>query len=250
MQLHRNRFQSLVAAVGFATLGLTVVGLGPVGFSAPAHAQEDGASDESGSSDTERSETDSGSDDDTSQPEDQPIQDQPFGGQEKPLASYVSEAQTKMNEMQAIRQVGLRKLEEARKSKDALALQCVNENLATIKAMVSLGTKAKSGVERAVASGDRDKAKREMGKLNAAASKTSQAGASVRNCAGGDAVDTSTEVEVLVDESIGDSDPYYGNNGQFSDPANNVVNNNGGTTSAGTDSGTTNPPPPPTTGFQ
>lgn len=229
MQLHRNRKQSLVAAVAFATLGLTV------GFTSATHAQEDGVEDSPPAPE---------------QPQDEPISEQPFGAQEKPLSSYVSEANTKMNEMQAILKVGNRKLDEARKSKDALALQCVNENLATIKAMVRLGTKAKSGVERAVAASDRDKAKREMGKLTAAASKTSQAGASVRNCAGGDAVDTSTEVEILVDDSIGAQDAYYGNNGQFADPANNVVNNNGSTTSAGTDSGATNPPPPPTTGFQ
>ncbi len=213
MRLHQNRFKSLVAAAGLSALAVAV----------PVFAQDGATESNAATTDAE---------------------------DETPLSQFVDEATNKINEMQTIRQAALRKLDEARKSKDALALQCVNENVATIKAMVKLGQKAKSGVERAVAAGKKDKARREMSKLNAASSKTSEAGAAARNCAGGDAVDTSTDVELEVDESIGASDPYYGNNGQFSNPANAVVDSTGGATSTGTDSGTVAPPPPPTTGFQ
>ncbi len=107
---------------------------------------------------------------------------------------------------QAVRQVTGR-LEDARKEKDVVKLNCVNEKLAQIKGLLKLSEQAKATAQEAMARRD-DSAGTEIQKIGVASDKADKLRSDAEQCMGqlAFAVDQRTVVEVEQPKDLPDQD--------------------------------------------
>lgn len=89
-----------------------------------------------------------------------------------------------IKEMEGFHRAVLNNQAEAKKSKDVIKLNCVNENLLAVKQLLNLAEAAENELDEAIANGLRDEQVHEFGKVTIAHEKASSARAEALNCIG------------------------------------------------------------------
>ncbi len=97
----------------------------------------------------------------------------------------------------------LKKLEEARESKDVIKLNCVNEKLTQVKGLLKVAETASVALEEAVAKRESDAAEHEFTKISIARQKTDQLRNEAEACVGDVGADALGETDVEVEEPEG-----------------------------------------------
>jgi hypothetical protein len=104
--------------------------------------------------------------------------------------------------------VVLKKLEDARASKDVVRLNCVNEKLTNIKGLLRISEQADVSLQEAVARREEQAAEHEFAKVNIARQKVEQLQTEAEQCVGMLAFETGpTEVIVEEPEDLPQLDP-------------------------------------------
>jgi hypothetical protein len=99
-------------------------------------------------------------------------------------------------------------LKEARAAKDIVQLNCINEKLTQIKGLLKISENASVQMYEAISRDEEDIINHEFTKITVAHQRCVTLGAEAEQCVGEIAVYTGqTEVNVEVDEDIGDDDP-------------------------------------------
>jgi hypothetical protein len=155
---------------------------------------------------------------------------------------FAKVAEDTLAAMRATLQKGLDEVKSAREEKDAVRLTCVNEPVTTMKGLMSVGDDANTALQEALVTKDTSDARREFRKLVKSAKRMEALLLVARSCAGAASTDSTTSVELSIDESLIGSDPYYGDPSFFFDPQSAVAN--GDKNQLGqTDDVTIRPPP-------
>jgi hypothetical protein len=129
---------------------------------------------------------------------------------EKPAEVPKAEQSTKsLQRMRGALRDVLGKLEEARKAKDVIKLNCVNEKLTQIKGLVRISEQADSSLQEALAKEEATTTEHELTKINIASQKVDQLRGEVEQCIGELAfrTDESLLLEVDTPEELPSQDP-------------------------------------------
>jgi len=170
---------------------------------------------------------------------------QEFKGAEKEVdpSQYLDNAAESIQQMEDAEQATLLLLKEARESKDAVRLSCVNAKLTAMKGMIRISQEAKSQLRDALAADAKDNARYQYAKIRVSARKVQQLLNSAQACAGSEQSYTGeADVTLTLDPNVAAPDPYYGNPDFFFTPANNIVD--GPTSGIGNRPPTDTLPPP------
>jgi hypothetical protein len=154
---------------------------------------------------------------------------------------YAGEADKALSQMRAALDKGLDEVKAARAEKDSVRLLCVNEPVAAMKGVVRVAENATSDLQEAIASKETAEAKRQFRKINQARQQVDQLLLKAQNCAGSSSTDSTTSVELEIDENLIAIDPYYGDESFFYDPST-VVADGTSDTPGETDGPTIRPP--------
>jgi hypothetical protein len=110
--------------------------------------------------------------------------------------------------MRKLLQEVLKKLEQARDSKDVVKLNCVNEKLTQIKGLIRIAEQADIALQEAVAKRETSAAQHEYTKVDIANDKVRQLRAEAEECIGLSVFEVGqTEVKVEVPEGLPSTDP-------------------------------------------
>lgn len=163
-----------------------------------------------------------------------------------PEDKYLEKSGEYLVEMRALLTKGLERLREAREAKDAVQLTCVNEQVTAMKGILRVSEDAFIALQEAQATASAERARYEFSKIRVSRQKMKELYQSALNCAGAEATVSNTTVEVEIDPSIAEDDPYYGDPDFFYTPADTLARD-----STGELGDTTDPPyvrPPPASG--
>lgn len=136
----------------------------------------------------------------------------PLETEEKPVpvSKFLEVSETWLKEMRANLTKGLDLLREARDSKDAVRLQCVNEKIAAMKGVLRVSEDAYIALQEAMATRATERARHEFTKIKTSYAKMSELLQGARNCVGAESTFTGdTQVDVEIDPALADQDPYY-----------------------------------------
>ena len=159
-----------------------------------------------------------------------------------PPEQFAKVAEDTLATMRITLQKGLDEVKSAREEKDAVRLTCVNEPVTTMKGLMSVGDDANTALQEALVTKDTSDARREFRKLVKSAKRRDPLLAVARSCAGAASTESTTSIELSIDESLLGADPYYGDPSFFFDPQSAVAN--GDQDQLGqTDDVTVRPPP-------
>lgn len=113
-----------------------------------------------------------------------------------------------LSRMRAILKNVLKLLEDARREKDVVKLNCVNEKLTQIKGLLRVSEQASIGLQEAAARKDADGSEHEFAKINIAKIKVEQLRAESEECIGQLAyvIDEKTTVEVEAPTDLPNQD--------------------------------------------
>jgi hypothetical protein len=119
----------------------------------------------------------------------------------------LSQAAAMLDRLQGILKDVLKSLEAARREKDVVKLNCVNEKLTQIKGLLRVADQSNVALQEAVAKGDEDSAQHEFAKINIAKQRADQLRADAEQCIGQLAyvVDERTVVTVETPEDLPDA---------------------------------------------
>lgn len=159
-----------------------------------------------------------------------------------PSTRYLEVAQESLGVMRANLTKGLDELKSAREKKDAVQLTCVNEQVTAMKGILRVSEDALVSLQENLAANDTERARFEFRKIQVSKRKMDDLLQAAVNCAGAEATESNTSVEMEIDESLAIVDPYYGDSSFFFDPATTLV------ATDGTQLGQEDPPsvrPPP-----
>jgi hypothetical protein len=120
----------------------------------------------------------------------------------------LSRASANLDRMRGWLKDVLQRLEEARKEKDIVKLNCVNEKLTQLKGLVRVGEQSEIALQENVAKGDEGNARHEYAKVDLATQRAQQLRADAEQCIGQLAyvVDEKTVVTVEVPEGLPEPD--------------------------------------------
>jgi hypothetical protein len=144
-----------------------------------------------------------------------------FGEQKEsvPVAKFKEKGEGYLVEMRGNLTKGLEILREAREAKDALRLQCVNEKITAMKGVLRISEDAYISLQEALATKATERARYEFNKVRTSKNKMAELVSAAQNCVGAEAVYTGdSQVEVEIDPSIAQQDPYFGNPDFFYTP--------------------------------
>ena len=159
-----------------------------------------------------------------------------------PPERYADVANDALTAMRATMQKGLDEVKRAHDEKDAVRVTCVNEPVTTMKGVMRVGEDANTALLEAIGTQNTSDASREFRKLKKSQKRMDALLAVARSCAGASSSESTTAIELSIDESLIGSDPYYGNADFFFDPQSAVAN--GDRDQLGqTDDVTVRPPP-------
>ena len=121
----------------------------------------------------------------------------------------VEKAREHIDRMRSVLSEVLKKLEEARDSKDVIKLNCVNEKLTQVKGLLKISENADIALEEAVAKRESDTAEHEYTKIVIARQKVDQLRTEAEECIGEVVIglDDDTIVEVEEPEGLPETDP-------------------------------------------
>jgi hypothetical protein len=125
-----------------------------------------------------------------------------------PDKEKLSRAQADVSRMQGLLKEVLQRLEEARKEKDVVKLNCVNEKLTQMKGLVRVAEQSEIGLQESIAKGEEENARHEYAKVDLASQRAQQLRTDAEQCIGQLAyvVDEKTLVTVEVPEGIPEPD--------------------------------------------
>ena len=123
---------------------------------------------------------------------------------------------------------GLDELKDARSKKDAVQLTCVNEQVTAMKGILRVSEDAMVALQEALAGNDTEHSRYEFRKIQVSKRKMDDLLQAAVNCAGAEATESNTSVEMEIDPSLAIIDPYYGNPGFFFDPSTVLVSGDTG----------------------
>ena len=132
---------------------------------------------------------------------------------------YAAEAGAAVNRMRGAMQKGLDQVKEARAEKDSVRLLCVNEPVTAMKGILRVGENANVDLQEAIATSETAQARREFRKIKQANAQMDDLLSRAQNCSGAGSTESTTSVELEIDENLLAIDPYYGDDAFFYDPA-------------------------------
>ena len=140
-----------------------------------------------------------------------------------PAAKYLETAQSSVETMRTNLGKGLDQLKDARGKKDAVQLTCVNEQVTAMKGILRVSEDALVSLQEAIAGNDTERSRYEFRKVQVSKRKMDDLLQAAVNCAGAEATESNTSVEMEIDPSLAIIDPYYGDPSFFFDPASELV---------------------------
>jgi hypothetical protein len=140
-----------------------------------------------------------------------------------PSTKYLEVAQESLSVMRSNLTKGLDELKDAREKKDAVQLTCVNEQVTAMKGILRVSEDAIVSLQEALSAADTERARYEFRKIQASKRKMDDLLQAAVNCAGAEATESNTSVEMEVDPNLAIIDPYYGDPSFFFDPASTLV---------------------------
>jgi hypothetical protein len=128
--------------------------------------------------------------------------------QQLPAKEELSRASADLDRMRGWLKDVLQHLEEARKDKDIVKLNCVNEKLTQLKGLVRVAEQSEVALQEDIAKGDDGNAQHEYAKIDLATQRAQQLRADAEQCIGQLAyvVDEQTLVTVEVPEGLPEPD--------------------------------------------
>lgn len=154
---------------------------------------------------------------------------------------YASEADVALSRMRGVMQKGLEEVKQARAEKDSVRLLCVNEPVTAMKGVLRVAENAYVDLQEAIVTNETSQARREFRKVKQANQHMDDLLSRAQNCSGSSSSDSTTAVELDIDENLLALDPYYGDDAFFYDPAGAVAD--GTTGGLGEQDGPTIRPP-------
>ncbi len=145
-----------------------------------------------------------------------------------PMEKYLDVAQQSVESMRASLSKGLDELKDAREKKDAVQLTCVNEQVTAMKGILRVSEDAIVSLQEALSANDTERSRYEFRKIQVSKRKMDDLLQAAVNCAGAEATESNTSVEMTVDPNLAIVDPYYGDPSFFFDPSTTLLE--GGTT--------------------
>lgn len=140
---------------------------------------------------------------------------------------YIEQADKTLERMRTAMQKGLDEVKEARQEKDSVRLLCVNEPVAAMKGVLRVSENGAIDLRDAMSTGNAAEARRRFRAIKKAGRQMDDLLTAAQNCAGASSTDSTTSVELTVDDNLLAIDPYYGSDGFFYDPGGNLVNGDG-----------------------
>lgn len=129
-------------------------------------------------------------------------------GSQIPDQEKMSRSTEDLSAMRKLLQEVLKKLEQARESKDVVKLNCVNEKLTQIKGLIRIAEQADIGLQEAIAKREASSAQHEFTKVDIANDKVRQLRAEAEECIGLSVFEVGqTEVKVEVPQGLPALDP-------------------------------------------
>jgi hypothetical protein len=150
------------------------------------------------------------------------------GDDATPPARYPEEAEAALGRMRAAMQKGLDEVKEARAEKDNVRLLCVNEPVTAMKGVLRIAENANVDLQEAVATSETAQARREFRKIKQGRRQMDNLLSAAQNCSGVSSTESTTSVEVEIDDNLLALDPYYGDDSFFYDPADDLVDGSTG----------------------
>lgn len=144
-----------------------------------------------------------------------------------PSTKYLEVAQESLAVMRANLTKGVDEVRDAREKKDAVQLTCVNEQVAAMKGILRVSEDALVALQEALAANDTERARYEFRKIQVSKKKMDDLLQAAVNCAGAEATESNTSVELEIDPSLAIVDPYYGDPSFFFDPATTLIATDG-----------------------
>jgi len=125
-----------------------------------------------------------------------------------PDKEKLNRARADVERMRGLLKEVLQRLEEARREKDVVKLNCVNEKLTQMKGLVRVAEQSEVGLQEALAKGEEENARHEYAKVDLASQRAQQLRADAEQCIGQLAyvVDEKTLVTVEIPEGIPEPD--------------------------------------------
>lgn len=164
-----------------------------------------------------------------------------------PNDRLVSTASELLTSMRASHAKGLEEVKEARESRDAVQLTCVNEPVTAMKGLLRVSEDANIDLQEALTEGDSETAAFHFKNIARAKKKMDDLLQEAVNCAGASASESNASVDLEVDPSLTNLDAYYGNQSFFFDPQDALVDGDTGTVG---DDDPSNPRPPVASGVR
>jgi len=150
------------------------------------------------------------------------------GDDATPPGRYVEEAEASLVRMRAVMQKGLDEVKEARAEKDNVRLLCVNEPVTAMKGVLRISENANVDLQEAVATSETAQARREFRRIKQGRRQMDNLLTAAQNCSGVSSTESTTSVELEVDDNLLALDPYYGDDSFFYDPADELVDGSTG----------------------
>jgi len=120
----------------------------------------------------------------------------------------IAQAKEFLGKMQQVLQRVVQLQEVARKQKDIIKLNCVNDKLVQIKGNMNVAESATTNLHEAVARGDDAQRQHEFTRVSLTHQKVQVLGTEAENCIGEDLTYVGeTEVKVEIDPSVPEADP-------------------------------------------
>jgi len=146
-----------------------------------------------------------------------------------PSTKYLETAQSSVESMRASLTKGLDELKDAREKKDAVQLTCVNEQVTAMKGILRVSEDAMVSLQEALAANDTERSRYEFRKIQVSKRKMDDLLQAAVNCAGAEATESNTSVQMEIDPNLATIDPYYGDPSFFFDPSSSLVEGGTGT---------------------
>ncbi len=140
-----------------------------------------------------------------------------------PPEKYVEEADKALGRMGTAMQKGLDEVKKARSEKDNVRLLCVNEPVSAMKGVLRISENANVDLQEAISINETAQARREFRKIKQGRRQMDNLLSAAQNCAGANSTESTTSVELEIDENLLALDPYYGDDSFFYDPSDDLL---------------------------
>lgn len=141
-----------------------------------------------------------------------------------PPERYGPDAESALSRMRAAMQKGLEEVKKARQEKDSLRLLCVNEPVTAMKGVLRIAENANVDLRESIATSELAQARREFRKVRQGRRQMDNLLSQTQNCAGVNSSESRTSIDFSADPDYLAIDPFYGDDGFFYDPSDDLIN--------------------------